>query len=323
MFQTDQPTAVSSIPTPTAAGTPGFFTGGNPGAGQPATIVDNDWLNMIQSELMNVVTASGQTPSKTTYTQVLAALSSMFSPVVGQTRNAKMSVTAVSTSATFTADEVVVGLALGGRKFLLGSFSQSVNLATTGAGGMDTGTAPVNGFVALYAIYNPTTGSVSILATNAATLQGNVYGGGNMPVGYTASALISIWGTNASRQFVVGLQTDRQISTATGVAVTSSTAVSSFVPVTAATLIPFNAKYISGFLFSSSSNAGNAQTNISGNGLTGLQQVAGSGTTGGTTSAVAPFNKLQLSTPQTFSWSTFTTGGTLTGGNISITGYEF
>ncbi len=74
MFPTDQPTAVSSIPTPAAAGTQGFFTGGNPGSGEPATIVDADWLNMIQQELVNVVTAAGLTPSKTTYTQVLSAI---------------------------------------------------------------------------------------------------------------------------------------------------------------------------------------------------------------------------------------------------------
>lgn len=80
MFQTDQSTAVSSLPTPATAGTPGFFTGGNPGAGQPATIVDNDWLNMIQTELINVVEAAGETPSKTTYNQVLAAITQMFNP---------------------------------------------------------------------------------------------------------------------------------------------------------------------------------------------------------------------------------------------------
>lgn len=74
MFQTDQPTAVSSLPAPAAPGTQGFFTGGNPASGQPATIVDPDWLNMIQMELINVVEAAGETPSKTAYNQVLSAI---------------------------------------------------------------------------------------------------------------------------------------------------------------------------------------------------------------------------------------------------------
>jgi hypothetical protein len=78
MFPTDQPTAASALPTPAEAGTPGFFTGGNPASGTPATVVDPDWLNMVQTELINVVTAAGLTPSKTTYNQVVTAIRTMF-----------------------------------------------------------------------------------------------------------------------------------------------------------------------------------------------------------------------------------------------------
>lgn len=74
MYQTDQATAATSIPTPATAGTQGYFTNGNPAAGVPATIVDADWLNMVQQELVNIVTAAGETPSKTTYNQVLLAI---------------------------------------------------------------------------------------------------------------------------------------------------------------------------------------------------------------------------------------------------------
>lgn len=74
MFPTDQATAASSLPTPAAAGTSGYFTNGNPVTGVAATIVDADWLNMIQQELLNIVAAGGLTPSKTTYNQVLAAI---------------------------------------------------------------------------------------------------------------------------------------------------------------------------------------------------------------------------------------------------------
>lgn len=74
MFQVDQPTAVSSLPTPAAAGTPGYFTNGNPVAGIPATVLEADFMNMLQQELLNVVAAGGLTPSKTTYTQVRDAI---------------------------------------------------------------------------------------------------------------------------------------------------------------------------------------------------------------------------------------------------------
>ncbi|MGM7734429.1 phage tail protein, partial [Yersinia enterocolitica] len=70
--------------------------------------------------------------------------------VVGTSRNAKMSITAASSTATFTADELIVQTALGGLQYKLSSFSKTINLATTGVGGMDTGTVPANGFVALY-----------------------------------------------------------------------------------------------------------------------------------------------------------------------------
>ncbi|RDK01616.1 hypothetical protein [Paraburkholderia lacunae] len=74
MFQTDQATAATVLPTPAAAATQGYFTNGNPGTGVPATILDADFLNMTMMELVNIVTAAGLTLSKTTYNQVLLAI---------------------------------------------------------------------------------------------------------------------------------------------------------------------------------------------------------------------------------------------------------
>lgn len=73
MFRVDDPSAVPTLPTPSAAGTPGYFTEGVPGV-TPATLVRADFLNMVQDELMAIVTAAGLTPSKTTRNQVLTAL---------------------------------------------------------------------------------------------------------------------------------------------------------------------------------------------------------------------------------------------------------
>ncbi|MFD1557103.1 hypothetical protein ACFSHT_15990 [Paraburkholderia silviterrae] len=74
MFQTDQPSAASSLPAPAVAGTQGFFTNGNPVSGIPATILDADFMNMLMMELINIVEAAGLTPSKTAYNQVLTAI---------------------------------------------------------------------------------------------------------------------------------------------------------------------------------------------------------------------------------------------------------
>ncbi|WP_250502845.1 hypothetical protein [Caballeronia sp. AZ7_KS35] len=249
MFRIDDATAATSLPTPETAGTEGYFTEGNPTAGTPATNVRGSWLNMIQEELCAVLAAAGITRSKTTYNQVNSALQKMYGSVVGTVRNLSMSITAASASATLASDLIVVTSALGAQTYILPSFSKTINLATTGAGGMDTGTAPVSGFVALYAIYNPTTGASALLATNATSSKvAEVYGGANMPSGYTASALIAVWPTNASGQFVAGYQKDRRFWYSAGVSILNATTVSTTYTSVSATCLPFNAKLGVGYM---------------------------------------------------------------------------
>lgn len=244
MYRTDVPTAVQSLPAPSTPGTPGYFTGGEPGATAP-TVVDADWLNTIQEELIAPVLAAGIAPSKATRSQVLAALKLMFSGVVGAMRNASMYVSAASATATFSADEIIVEQALGGLPFCLANYSEQINLASVGAGGMDTGSAPVSGYVALYAIYNLATATASILATNATSAAApNVYAGAHMPAGYTASALIGVWPTNASGLFPIGYQNDRHISFPQQTAITTTVQVSSLTALSIAGVVPMNAKSI-------------------------------------------------------------------------------
>ena len=182
-------------------------------------------------------------------------LGSGLTGVVGAAINARMSVTAPSATATFTADELIVGVALGGLQYRLGSFNKTINLATTGAGGMDTGTAPVSGYVALYAIYNPTTAASAMLAVNAtAAVAPQVYGGANMPAGYTASALISVWPTSSGSQFLTGSQVNRNINTSpTRAVLATSTQYPAGSTISIATLVPPNAVLVSGsFILTSS-----------------------------------------------------------------------
>lgn len=183
---------------------------------------------------------------------------SKFSPLVSGMRNAKMNVTTASATATFTADEIVVKTALGGEAYVLSSYSEAINLATTGAGGMDTGTAPVSGYVALYAIYNPTTGVDSILATNATSSAApEIYGGANMPAGYTANALIGVWPTNASSQFVVGYQKHRKIVGLQTSVYTSAVAAGPMALLSIASAVPKNAKMCGGqYQFGNGGSAG-------------------------------------------------------------------
>jgi hypothetical protein len=74
MFRIDNPTAVTAQPASTPAGTPGWFTDGNPAGGVPATILPAEWLNAIQEEFISVLTQAGITPDKTKFNQIAAAL---------------------------------------------------------------------------------------------------------------------------------------------------------------------------------------------------------------------------------------------------------
>lgn len=77
MFRIDHPTAVASVPTPAAAGDPGFFTKGSPADAIPATVLTDDWANSIQEELAYVIEQAGITLSKTNRTQLRAAIQAM------------------------------------------------------------------------------------------------------------------------------------------------------------------------------------------------------------------------------------------------------
>lgn len=229
------------------------------------------------------------------------------SGVVGQARNLSMSVTAASASATLTADEIVVETALGGLRYCLANFNKTINLATTGAGGMDTGAAPTSGYVALYAIYNPTTGASALLATNAATKQNNVYSGANMPSGYTASALVSVWPTNSSSQLVVGYQTDRIVNIVRASAINTTTQAASLTSLSISSLVPQNARALFGDLQITSSvntavvTLGLAPSSASVGGLN--SQTYGA--------SQVPY-QLSLITPQTVFYSATISGGTMT-----------
>jgi len=82
VFRIDHPTASLTLVPPSGAGTQGYFTGGNPSTGTPATVVTADFLNMVQEELRAVLTAASLAPSKTNNTQIIAALNVLFAPIL-------------------------------------------------------------------------------------------------------------------------------------------------------------------------------------------------------------------------------------------------
>lgn len=183
-----------------------------------STVVNGNIAALATAPFINS-TLHGLTPAFTTPVTVgvgtaatHAAQLSQVAGVVGSTRNLRAGIAAAAASATFTADEVIVESTLGGARYCLPSFNKTLNVGTTGAGGMDTGAAPASGWLAVYAIYNPTTGVSNVLGVNAtAAAAPEIYAGAFMPAGFTAGALISVLPTTAGSLLAVFRQTDRSV----------------------------------------------------------------------------------------------------------------
>ncbi|ENG6255993.1 hypothetical protein ABU550_000867 [Yersinia enterocolitica] len=154
-----------------------------------------------------------------------------------------MNISAASSTATFTADELIVATALGGKQYRLHGFNKTINLAITGPGGMDAGAPPVTGFVALYAIYKPSTKESALLAVNAtATAAPEICASASMPADYTASALVAVVPI-ASSQFAFCAVQGRSVVISAATVLSGTTAPGS-VTAQAITAIPLNSQSV-------------------------------------------------------------------------------
>ena len=274
-------------------------------AGVPA--IDDGTVATLQAGISKAVTAIAQSSQ---------------SGVVGSARAGRMSVPAASSSAVYTADELIVASTLGGAQFRLSNLNLTVNLASTGAGGMDTGAAPASGFVALYAIYNPTTQTSALLAVNATSAAvGNVYGGANMPAGYTASALVSVWRTNASGQLTPGHQVDRRVFFPY-VQVLSNGSATSLTAFSLSSVIPKNARTWAGWAsINGISNASLvSQINVAAATLGTGQIVSSTPGNAASLPTATSFMDMPLITPQTALYMVMNYGS---GDAVMATGYTF
>lgn len=302
------------------------FTDGDPVGGIQATIVTDDWLNDVQEELMSVLTAGAVVPVKGTQNQLLKAIRSLGMGVVGASRNAKMSITSANASATFTADELIVESAIGGQAYRLSSISKTINLATVGVGAMDTGLAPASGYVSVYVIFNPllplSSTNPAMLAMDAtSSAHPEVYGGANMPAGYTASALVAVLRTTAARLFDRQILIDRFVHY-NSVIFTGTNGTMTAVSASAA--VPLNAKTIRVLVaITASSAAGQLSAAIcttnGGLGFPGFSQITGIASAGGQ-NVTGAFHEIPIVAQQIFV-ATSTTSTTSAGFNSY--GYTF
>ncbi|WP_437612002.1 hypothetical protein [Erwinia sp. V71] len=244
-------------------------------------------------------------------------LGSGLTGVSGAARNASMIITAASATATFNADELIVETSAG-IQYRLSAFSKSVNLATTGAGGMDTGSVPASGFVGLYAIYNPTSGTSALLAVNGSAQLSEIYTGANMPAGYTASALLTVVPV-ASSQFKICVVQGRNVYMQPVTMIsTTSTVTNSQMSITGAA--PLNASVLDGIISLSSTAAGTTSVTLSPSStLIGPRQYASYSQAN--TGALCPFSSIVVATKGVLYLSTSNaTSGTATY-IVTCTGY--
>ncbi|WP_241300460.1 hypothetical protein [Burkholderia stabilis] len=232
-------------------------------------------------------------------------------PVVGSVRNLRMYVPAAASTATVTADEVVVCSTLGGVAYKVGSVNHSINLAgANGIGGMDTGSAPVNGYVAIYEMVNPSTGAKGLMGVNAtSSVAPSIYGGSSAPLGYSASALLTVVPTNGSGQFAAVLVRDRNVSFPIKTALSSSTVQGTFTSLSIAGIVPPNAVSIIGEMSLASTSSSTAALTVvaDSNGI-GQQNSTATVTA---TGYVGNF-QCQIATPQTIYWGSSNSAGTPT-----------
>ncbi|KVT95625.1 hypothetical protein [Burkholderia ubonensis] len=237
--------------------------------------------------------------------------------MVGAATNLKCVTTVTGTSLPYSADQIAVGGALSGPVFLISNFNVSISA-------LDTGSLAANSYYAAYAYLKSDGTKGGFLQLEPAGGAPATYGGANPPAGMIASALIGVWPTNGSAQFIVGSQFGRQFNfVSTGVLTINSVSATptSF---SLAAAVPKSAKYGIGSLSITSAAAGIVSMTIFQQSASGASSIFVSnnnqGSQGGNSNQFPPF---PIITPQTWYWVSSATGTTISNGNLSISGYIF
>lgn len=227
-------------------------------------------------------------------------------------------------TASWTIKEIVAGTSAG-FSFKGTNLSLNFNGATTGAGGMDTGSVPTSADLNIYAIFNPTTNAWNTLGCT--TYYGLNYTGAHMPSGYTASILLWCGKTDSSANIIQFVQVGYTVTIPEVTALTLAGGGS--IPVTAlniATWIPQAATFVSGsvdaIVQDGSADAFITLCSDSG-GLLGRQGLGISVTPVQFQSQHGSFTALPLPTPQTLFYSAVVTPDSTSQVTLLLSSYRF
>jgi hypothetical protein len=146
MQRVNRSSAVVTMPAPPAGGTPGYFTGGNPGGGTPATTPGYEWFNGVQEELIGLILRGGITASNADLAQVRKSLDRLFGGGLGSfSANTTLSVddaglVLVNASGGARTITLPAANALGGRpiRYQIEKTDSTANTVTVQRAGADT-----------------------------------------------------------------------------------------------------------------------------------------------------------------------------------------
>lgn len=279
-------------------------------------------LNMNTNKVTGVATGTASTDG-VNLAQMNAAIQ-LSASIISDARNLSMTKAAASSIVTYTAAELILKTTLGGQNTLLSNVNLTCDVSTTGAGGMDSGAPPISGYIDFYAIFGAPS-SISIIGITSTGQAPEFYGGLNMPVGYTESALLGILPTDSSGNIVASCQIGRKVKTAARQAFTTTTATGATpVAVSIVGAVPASAKLVNGLFTQTSTSTSNLTTvfyDFPGAVFVGQQYffqfgaVPAQGQNGN-------FYNLALSTSQSLNYAMLSTAGTTTL-TAYITEYEF
>lgn len=210
-------------------------------------------------------------------------------------------------TASWTASELIFETNTGGTPYKASVLALAFNGAVTGVNGMDTGAMAV-GDLAIYAVYNPTSGASATLGTVACN--GLTYTGVNAPAGYTASALLWSGKVDSSVNIKEFYQVNRNVSVAVAYAFTGLSGSAALVSQSISAIVPPNAKTASGMMSAGSYGGSCLPTVASTASGVGAQYGSGSAAFIGNYQPALSFNDIPLATAQTLYWSSGNAGNT-------------
>ena len=238
--------------------------------------------------------------------------------LIGDSTDARINnSSAASASITYTATQLHVGTALNGLMYRLSSLNSTfTTTAANGIGGMDTGAAPASGWIALYEMYNPTTGVAGLMGQTVSSAPTRYYSGTHAPSGYAASALVGVVPTTSGGLVAQCAVRGNSVDIPAVLVINATTLNSSFTAQSIANAVPQGAKTVSGLLSVTGVSMQNGYIQISGysNGLSYRQCLLSTPTTTSPGSGIDEgFNDVALSTSQTLYYAT---------GAASVTGFN-